>query len=103
MEVQWDDVWWLCDVLEVSDSRCTVRYRDGGDVESGVELATRIRKPRKASDIRVGSMVEAYCDGLWRAGRAREVEDALCYIDFEDDASEGAGHRSPTPFGVHVP
>ena len=50
VEVNWDDVWWPCDVLQAHMDSCTVKYHDGGDVEDTVEVAERARRPQKRYD-----------------------------------------------------
>ena len=47
VEVNWDDVWWPCDVLQARLDSCTVKYHDGGDVEDTVDVAERVRRPQK--------------------------------------------------------
>eukprot|EP00913_Durusdinium_trenchii_P018066 g16976.t1 len=87
--VNWDEVWWLCDVLDVHGDRCTVKYHDGGDVEESVEVACRVRRP-KDRVVYEDTLVEAYCDGLWRPGHVRQVDRQLktCVVDFKDDCDE---------------
>jgi len=57
MQVEYEGVWYDCDILEVSKDgeTCTARYDDGGDEEPDVDVASRIRAPPlRLSELKVG-------------------------------------------------
>eukprot|EP00929_Paragymnodinium_shiwhaense_P085500 TRINITY_DN45903_c0_g1_i1.p1 TRINITY_DN45903_c0_g1~~TRINITY_DN45903_c0_g1_i1.p1 ORF type:complete len:1501 (-),score=365.88 TRINITY_DN45903_c0_g1_i1:479-4981(-) len=50
VEVEFEDVWYACDVLEVAADKLTIsaKYHEGGDEEPDIDVATRVRKSRPA-------------------------------------------------------
>eukprot|EP00931_Biecheleriopsis_adriatica_P004603 TRINITY_DN106246_c0_g1_i1.p1 TRINITY_DN106246_c0_g1~~TRINITY_DN106246_c0_g1_i1.p1 ORF type:complete len:1504 (-),score=385.33 TRINITY_DN106246_c0_g1_i1:4-4470(-) len=48
VDVEWEDVWYACEIMEVApDTKTvTVKYFDGGDEEPDVDVATRVKAGR---------------------------------------------------------